>query len=234
MKRKNIILCIAIAVCLSACIFVFLVKVAGVNMIKYEELQLNNLFIKYYGDFDGANTVKVYEGSIRRGTFELNVDKNILDKSNENPPYFHDLNGDGHDDILIPHSTDVNLAVRYAAFIWNNDTKMFEACKPLSDIANFSIDDSDILSSNMELKVTISPEEINVPEIYENHYVYLDCKLYEGNFVILREDTLIYYSENDIYCNTIKHYDTKSGEIIFEDEDWMTPEEAEEWIEDNK
>ena len=56
-------------------------------MIKYDEIQVNNLFVKYYGDFDGVNIVKIYDGAIRRGTFELQVDKNILDKSNENPPY---------------------------------------------------------------------------------------------------------------------------------------------------
>ena len=82
----------------------------------------------------------------------------------------------------------------------------------------------------MELRIVIAPEDKNVPEVYEKHYVNTQYKLSENTFIPLHEDTLIYYSENDIYCNVIKNYDPENGELIFENEDWMTPEEAEKYF----
>ena len=227
MKRKNIVLFIAIAICLVLCLFVFLVKVAEVNIIKHDDINLGELSVEYYGGFDVVRVVKIYDGSIRKGTFELLVDKDLLAKSNEYPPYLDDLNGDGHEDILIPHSTDSKLNVRYAAFIWNNDKKMFEECELLGDIANISINESDVISSNMELHIVITPEQKNTPEEYEKHYISAEYKIEDGKITPIREYTLIYYSENDIYCHVMKDYNPENGELISTVEDWMTPEEAE-------
>ncbi len=227
MKRKNIVLYIAIALCLIACLLVFIVKKFELNIIKYDSIQVGELSVKYYGDFDGVGKVKIYNGSIRRGTFELRVDKDILDNLNETSPYLDDINGDGHEDILIPHSKDSNLDVRYAAFLWNNDIEMFEASEALKDIANISIDDEGVLSSDMTLHHVTFPAEKNIPEEYEKHYVSAEYKLIEGNFKPLREYTLIYYSENDIYCYVKKDYNTESGELISFEEDWMSSKEAE-------
>ena len=227
MKRKNIVLFIAIALCLVLCLFVFLIKVVEVNIIKHDEITLGELSVEYYGGFDIVRIVKVYDGAIRRGTFELSVDKELLDRSNECPPYLDDLNGDGHEDILIPHSTDSNLDVRYAAFIWNNETKMFEECELLADIANISINDSDVLSSNMELRIVTIPEQKNIPEEYEKYYISAEYKRADGKITPIRQYTLIYYSENDIYCHVMEDYNPENGELISTVEDWMTPEEAE-------
>ena len=228
MKKKNIILCIAIAICLIACIFVLLVKVFEINLIKHDSIQTGGFNVKYYGTFDGVKLVKIYDGVIRRGTFELTVDKELTDKSNENPPYLKDINLDGHEDFLIPHSKDKNGDLRYAAFIWNNEIKMFEASELLGDIANMSMDEVDVLHSSMTIYNVVFPGGHNVPEEYEEHHITAQYKLVNGKFQPLREYDLIYYSESDIYCYSKKDYNPENGELVEFEEDWMTPEEAEE------
>lgn len=226
MKRKNIVLYIAIAICVLACIFVLLVKVFNLNLIRHNTVQVGEFSVKYYGDFDSVHKVKIYDGLVRRGTFELIADKETVVKSNENAPYLKDINADGHEDMIIPHSKDVNLDVRYAAFLWNNDTQMFEACDILSDIANISVDDG-IISSSMTLYKVVWAGGANLPEEYEKSYVSANYKIVDGKVMPLREYTLIYYSENDIYCHVKKDYNPENGEMIEFEEDWMTPKQAE-------
>ena len=226
MKRKNTILFIAIIVVILACLFVLSVNTLDLNIIKHHDTQLRNLSIKYYGDFDSINVVKVYNGAIRRGTFDLSVSEDVIDSINKNPPYLYDLDRDGIEDLLIPHSSDKNGDIRYAVFFWKNDVSMYEASELLRDLANVKIDDDHSITSSVSLHTVIHPEENNLPEIYEEKTVITEFKLCEDSFKLLREYTLIYYSENDIYCYIMNDYDTKTGELVSAIEDWLTPEEA--------
>ena len=108
MKKKNLILIVAIAVCFIACLLLLLVNVFDLNIIKHHDIQIGDLNVKYYGNFKTVKTVKIYDGSIRRGTFELSVDNEIIENSNEYPPYLEDINMDGHEDVMIPHSKDAS------------------------------------------------------------------------------------------------------------------------------
>ena len=229
MKKKNIVLYIAIALCALACIFVLLIKVFDLDLIKHNSVQVGEFNVKYYGDFDSVHSIKIYDDLVRRGSFDLEADKAVITKLNENSPYLDDLNGDGHEDMVIPHSKDYNGNLRYAVFLWNNDTKMFEASEALCDIANVSIDDG-IISSSMTLYKTVWEGGINLPEEYEKSYVSAEYQIANGKVMPLREYTLIYYSENDIYCHVKNDYNTENGEIAQFEEDWMTPEEAEKII----
>ncbi len=226
MKKKNVILIAAIIICLGICILLLLVNVLGLNIIKHEDIQLPLFSVKYYGNFNSAKIVKIYDGAIRRGTFELEVDKNILENSNEYSPYQDDINHDGHDDILIPHSLDENASIRYAVFMWDNENKMFKQTDTLCDVANLTVDENGNLHSFLNLHKTIYPADKNVPEIYETHHIATEYKLIDGDFCLLRNYTLIYYSETDTYCYVTTDYDTASGEIISSVEDWMSEEES--------
>ncbi len=226
MKKKNVILIAAIIICLAICILLLLVNVLGLNIIKHEDIQLPLVSVKYYGNFNSAKIVKIYDGAIRRGTFELEVDKNVLDNYNENLPYLDDLNNDGHDDILIPHSFDAQTSIRYAVYIWNNEIKMFEESKALSDVANIEFDDNDVLTSFLSLHNVIYEAQSNVPEVYENHRICKEYKLLDGTFRLIRENNLIYYSETDAYCYVTTNFDAENGEIISSVEDWLNEEEA--------
>ena len=226
MKRKNTLLYIAIIIVILACLFVLSVKTLGLNIIKHHDTQLSGLTIKYYGGFNGINIVKVYDGAIRRGTFELSVSKDVIDSINKNPPYLYDLDRDGSEDLLIPHSSDKNGDIRYAVFFWKNNVSMYEASEILHDVANLKIDDDHSITSSVSLHTVIHPEENNLPEIYEDRTILTEFKLSPDGFKLLREYTLVYYSENDIYCYIKHDYNTDTGELVSAVEDWLTPEEA--------
>ena len=225
MKRKNALLLLAIIICLIACVFVLVIKTFEINVFKIHEYQLSEFSVKYYGGFDGIRVIKIYDNAIRRGTFEVTVKDEFIDKTNEYPPYLEDLNKDGHDDILIPHSKDSNLAVRYSAFLWNNESKMFEESEKLSDIANISYE-GDSLYSNMTIKKVLYPEDKNVPEVYETYRINTEYTVYENDIRCLREYTLIYYSETDIYCYVKNDYNVETGELISSIDDWLNPKQA--------
>ena len=225
MKKKNTLLLATVIICIIACLFALLVKAFDLNIFKLYEIQLGDIYIKYYGGFDGIQIVKIYNGAIRRGTFELNVSEEIIETANENTAYLEDLNKDGHDDVLIPHSMDSSLAIRYSAFLWDNETKMFEKYEALSDIANISYE-GDSLYSNMSIKKVLYPEDKNVPEVYETYSINAEYIIYENAIRCLREYTLIYYSETDAYCYTKNDYDIKTGEIISSIDNWLTSEEV--------
>lgn len=226
MKKKNVILVVSIIICLIACILIFLVNVLGLNIIKHKDIQLGELSVKYYGSFSSVKTVKIYDGAIRLGTFELSVSNEILDNSNKYLPYLDDLNQDGHNDILIPHSLDENGSIRYSVYTWNNEIKMYEGSKILADVSNLTFSDDGNLHSFINLHKTIYPADKNIPEIYETHRISTEYKLIDARFYLVRNYTLIYYSETDAYCYVMADYDTESGEIVSFVEDWMTEEEA--------
>ncbi|MBR2387588.1 MAG: hypothetical protein IKB02_02330 [Clostridia bacterium] len=228
MKKKNIILIAAIALCLAACILLLLVNVFKLNIIKHGDIQLLNISVKYYGNFNSVKAVKIYDVSIRRGTFELTVDKSILDNSKEYAPYLDDLNGDGHNDILIPHSLDANNSIRYALYIWNNENKMFEGYNDLADLANISFNEEGNLTSFSNLHNVIFEAQANVPKVYENHRIITEFKLVDGIFRMVSKNELIYYSDTDIYCLVTTEFDDKTGEVVSFIEDWLNEKEASE------
>ena len=51
--------------------------------------------------------MKIYDGTIRRATANIYIDPILFEEINLFLPYSDDLNGDGHPDILIPHSKEV-------------------------------------------------------------------------------------------------------------------------------
>ena len=226
MKRKNTIFGVAVLVLAIACLFLFSVKALGLSIIKHHETQLNDLTIKYYGDFNNIKAVKVYDGAIRRGTFELSISDEIIDTINQFPPYLLDLDRDGFDDLLIPHSNDNTGEKRYAVYFWNNDIAMYKESEAFSDLANIIIGDDHSIKSTVSLHNVLYSAQTNVPEIYEEKTIIKEFILKEDGFHILREYTLIYYSENDIYCYVTVDYDTETDEIISSVEDWLTPEQA--------
>ena len=226
MEKKKLILIISIIICLLACIFLLLVNVFGLNLIRHEDIQIDNISLKYYGNLNSVKVVKIYDGAIRRGTFEIGVDKSILEKSNEYSPYLDDINQDGHKDILLPHSFDQSNSIRYSVYIWNNVSKMFEETEELTDVANLTFDDEGNLLSFVNIHKTIFPADKNVPEIYESRRISKKFKLIDGAFHLVSDYTLIYYSETDAYCYSMTDYDPVSGEIVSLTEDWMTEKEA--------
>ena len=104
------------------------------------------------GDFKNVRSISIYENGVRRGSFDISIDKNVIEAANEAPPYLDDLNGDGHDDILIPHSIGENFTFRYAAFIWNNDIKMFEASALLRDAMDIKHTDNETVTTYLKLQ----------------------------------------------------------------------------------
>ena len=230
MKRKNTILTIAILICVLACLFVFCVRAFNLNIIKHHEVQIGDFTINYWGDFKNVRSISIYENGVRRGSFDISIDKNVIEAANEVPPYLDDLNGDGHDDILIPHSIGENFTFRYAAFIWNNDIKMFEASVLLRDAMDIKHTDNETLTTYLKLHKAIYPEQLNIPEVYEEYRIFTEYKIYQGDLCISHEYTLIYYSETDAYCYVKTDYDVTTGEIISNIEDWLSPREASEII----
>ena len=226
MKKKNLILIVAIAICFIACILLILVNVLGINIIKHYDTQIGAFDIKYYGNFNTVKAVKIYEGAIRRGTFDLFVDKEIIENSNEFPPYLEDINADGHEDIVIPHSKDSTDTQRYAIYLWNNNTAMFEECTAMQDVSNLTKGDNNNYFSSMTVHKVIYEEQINIPEIYEEHKINTEYTLIDGKLYLSKNNTLIYYSETDIYCYVTTDYDPTSGEIIYSLEDWMSEKEV--------
>ena len=226
MKKKNLILTVAIAVCFIACILLLLVNVFDLNIIKHHDIQIGDLIVKYYGNFKTVKTVKIYDGSIRRGTFELSVDNEIIENSNEYPPYLEDINMDGHEDVMIPHSKDASGTPRYAVYLWNNDIAMFEECSSMLDIANLTKGDDNSFFSSMTIHKVIYEAQINIPEIYEEHKINTEYKLIDGKLNLIRNYTLVYYSSTDAYCYITTDYDATTGEIISSLDDWMSEEEA--------
>ncbi len=228
MKNKNSFLIVAIAIALIACVMLLLVNVFELNLIKHHDIQLGELSVKYYGDFNKVKIIKIYDGSIRKGTFDLSVDKNILLNSNEYSPYFDDINEDGHEDILIPHSKDAADTPRYAVYLWNNQIKMFENVPFMVDIANLSKGDESNYFSLVSLHKTIFEEQKNIPEVYEYHKINTEYQIVNEKICLVKNYTLIYYSETDAYCYVKTDYDPENGEIISCIEDWIDEKEASE------
>ena len=67
---------------------------------------------------------------------------------------------------------------------------------------------------------------MNVPEVYESHKINTEYKIIDEKISLVRNYTLIYYSDTDAYCFVKTDYDIKSGEIISSVEDWMSEKEA--------
>lgn len=227
MKTKNIFLSIAIIICAILCIFLFLTNVLGLNIVKHYSMQLGDFTLKFYGNFSEVTTLKIYDGAIRRATLEFSADRDIFYDPSNYDPYFDDLNGDGHPDIIVPHSKDHSTSNRYAAFLWDNETKMFIDTGVLNDVANIKINKDDYsLTSYMVLHTTLFEEELNMPEMYEESQILKEFKIIDGNYILYREYSLTYYSETDIYCYSKYEYDKDSDELVCSSENWLSPEEA--------
>lgn len=227
MKTKNILLSIAIIICSALCIFIFLTNVLGLSIVRHYAMQLDNLTLKFYGNTSSVTTLKIYDGAIRRATLDFSAASDIFSDPSKFQPYFEDLNGDGHSDIIVPHSSDDIENTRYAAFIWNNETKMFEDTGALNDIANIKLNKDDrSITSYMMLHTTLYEEQLNAPEIYEEKQLLKEFKIVDGKYTLFREYSLTYYSESDIYCYSKYDYDTESGELVCTDESWLSPEKA--------
>ena len=227
MKAKNIFLLIAIIICSALCIFLFLTNVLGLNIVRHHTMQLDGFTLKFYGSFSEVTTLKIYDGAIRRATLDFSADPDIFSDPSKYQPYLEDLNSDGHPDIIVPHSKDHTDSTRYAAFLWDNEAKMFTDTGVLNDIANIKINKDDhSLTSYMVLHTTIYEEQLNIPEMYEERQILKEFKIIADKYTLFREYSLIYYSESDIYCYSKYDYDAENGELICTSESWLTAEQA--------
>ena len=229
LSLKKIITWAAIIICVIACAFIIITDSFGIeiNIIKHHDTQLNGLTLKFYGDLKEIKLLKVYDGSTRRATLKISVDKAILEEAHTFQPYLDDLNGDGHLDLIVPHSKDDNQDFRYAAFLWDRNSSMFTDSGALNDIANISLNtDTGTITSTMLIRTLIAEEQPNLPEIYETRKVLTEYKMIDDYFVAYREVALTYYSETDIYCYSIYDYDPELEKLVYTDEQWISAEKA--------
>ena len=232
-KPKIIILSVAILLCLAACFFVLATDFWGmnINIIKHHEMQLEGFTLKLYGDLNDVRCIKVFEGKIRRATADISVDTSLLDQANSFIPYLDDLNGDGHLDMLVPHSKDADSQTRYAALIWDNSIEMFYKAEALSDIANIKTDPQNgTLKSSLSTYTVVIPEQPNAPEIYEERRSLTEYRIIDSEYIPFREVALTYYSDTNMYCYSTYDYNEETKELTYTDEQWLTPKKAEEIV----
>lgn len=228
-KRNNIIFYVTVACCIIVCLFIIIVNSFNIDLylIKHYDMQLNGYTLKFYGDFDKTHILKVYEGSVRRATLPISIENEIFDEANKFIPYFDDVNGDGHPDLIVPHSYDANSNFRYAVFPWNNASSMFTNTNVLNDLANITVNtDQNTVSSSMLIRTVVAEEQPNIPEIYMSEKIYTEYKLIEGSFVKYMQRSLTYYSETDIYCYSTYEYNNETKEFECLDERWLSEEKA--------
>ena len=229
MKLKNTLLIILVTVCALACAVMLLTNIFDLelNPIKLHQHQLGEFTLKLYGNLSECRIVKVYDKSVRLATLKLNVDKELLSESSLFDPYLTDINGDGHLDLIIPHSKDSNQSIIYSAFTWDNEIRQFIPQTALTKLANIEINtDNNTIASTVNTRIVIAEEQANVPEVFEDETCFTEYKLIENIFVPFRERSLTYYSDTDIYCYSIYDYNEKTKELEYTDEQWITEEEA--------
>ncbi len=226
MKKKSIIihLIIGIFVLISATVLIF--SLVGT---KHLEMRTGEYVLKYYGSFSEATKLKIYRNSKKLCTLEISIPADFLDGKPE--PYLDDLDLDGRDDLLVPHSTDLDGELRYSAYIYNNEEHAFVAAKALSDAANISVNvEKHVITSLTHMRKEIAPSHDNAPAVYEDSRILSTYEFRNGELIEAERKMITYYHETNYYCYSQYIFNEESQELECMLEDWFDPKELSKYV----
>ncbi len=173
--------------------------------------------VKLYGSSLGIDILRVYNAAGEL-TFEHEIENLGGEPLSADEGYgltFADVNVDGTPDIYLPRGRG-----RFAFFIGRGEGKYIYDGEP-SSLRDPVISDDGTFTVFIHERTTSVTASESEPEIYTEAREIHTYKYIDGIFTPQTVETLVYYSETDIYCRGSYVYD--GAELSATAEDWIRP-----------